>query len=451
MATAVAAPLPQNLDAERSVLGAVLLDNALYDVAARQISEEDFLIQQHQVVFRAMGRVIEAQRPIDILTLVEDLQVRGELERAGGAGAIAQLVDGVPRIANIEFYARIVRDKALLRRVIHATHAIQEHAFAPGESSADEVIEHGERVLAELGERRQVTELVPLAQVVAENMDSLEQLLRSKHEISGLRTGYLQLDSLLTGLHGGNVVILAARPSIGKTALALNIAENVAKAGGGVAFFSLEMSRREIEHRLIASHGRLNLRALRAGGMTDASWKNVAQVLSELSSWPLYIDDANPQTVAEMAAKARWLGRKQKLALVIVDYIQLVSGARRGSYSNRNEEVGATSRALKALARTLDVPVLALSQLTRASEKEERRPQLSDLRESGAIEQDADVVLFIHRPKAFAVGLPAAERNKGELIVAKQRNGPTESVGCVFLAPFTRFEEDAPGLLQHPD
>ena len=446
MAT-IAQPLPQNIDAERSVLGAILLDNSQYDVAARVLDPEDFLIQPHQVIFRAMARMVDAQRPVDLLTLNEELDIRGDLAKAGGAGAIAELLDGVPRISNLEHYAQIVRDKALLRRVIHATSTIQQHAFDPGEASADDVLEQAERVLGELGEQRQVSELMPLSQVIAENMSSLEELLTSKHTVSGLRTGYPQLDGLLTGLHGGNVVVLAARPSVGKTALALNIAENVARAGVGVAFFSLEMSRREIEHRLIASAGRLNLRALRAGGMTKDSWRRVTELLAELNSWPLFIDDANPTTVAEMAAKARWLRRKQKIGLVVVDYIQLVA-ATRGRYSNRNEEVGATSRALKSLARSLDVPVLALSQLTRASQKEERRPELSDLRESGAIEQDADVVLFIHRPKAFAVGEPAAVRNKGELIVAKQRNGPTESVGCVFLAPFTRFEEDAPGLLQ---
>ena len=437
--------LPMDIEAERSILGAILLNNAALDSVARLLIPSQFFHAHHKRIYESMLRLAEDQTPIDLVMVCSELQRAGDLENAGGAAYISQLMDGVPNISNVEHYARIVKEKSLLRGLVHAAETIQRTAIA-AESSAEEILDRAERSITEIGEGRALTELLPLSEIVADNLHDLRQVLTSKHAITGLSTGYLQLDTLLCGLQPGNVVVLAARPSVGKTALALNIASNVARSGIRAALFSLEMSKREILQRLVSSIWRRDMRKLRGGGMLPEDWAVLTRQLAEMSQLPLYIDDANPTTVTEMAAKARYVKRRDGLGLVIVDYLQLVSGATRGRYANRNEEVGATSRGLKAMARTLDVPVIVLSQLTRASEKEDRRPQLSDLRESGAIEQDADVVMFIHRPNAFKVGASTEDRAESEVVVAKQRNGPTESVRFVFFGPYTRFEERAPEL-----
>ncbi|HEV1286517.1 MAG TPA: replicative DNA helicase [Bryobacteraceae bacterium] len=447
--TDVERPLPQNIEAERAILGAILLDNAALDEAARRLDPSHFFHDHHRRIYEQMLALDQEAQPIDLVSVTERLQRSGDLANAGGAAYVSQLMDGVPHISNVEHYAAIVREKALLRGLIHAAGFIQQQAGA-AEDPAQEILERAQQSILYLGEGQAVSDLVPLRDLISNSLSQLEHLLTSPRSISGLPSGYPQLDGVLCGLHPGNVVILAARPSIGKTALALNIAENVARAGYRVGLFSLEMSREEILQRFIASVTRRDLRKLRAGGMGDDEWRALVHQLAEMGQLPIWVDDANPTTVAEIAAKARVLKRREGLALVIVDYLQLVGGAARNKYANRNEEVGASSRALKSMARQLKVPVIVLSQLTRASEREERRPQLSDLRESGAIEQDADVVLFIHRPKAFAVGEPPAERNRTELVIAKQRNGPTEVVKFIFVSQCTRFEELEPELYQEP-
>jgi replicative DNA helicase len=446
--TGLSESLPQNLEAERSILGAILLDNASLDAVASRLKPQDFFHEHHRRIYQSMVQMTmgEVRLPIDLVSLTDVLHATGELQSSGGPGYIAQLMDGVPHVSNVGHYCRIVKEKAVLRELIHATHAVQQQALAGEDESAD-IIERAELYLAQIAEGRSTAQLAPLKDVIGDNFTQMERYLTAERGISGLASGYPQLDGILCGLQPGNVIVLAARPSIGKTALALNIAENVARRQQATAFFSLEMTRVEILQRLLASAARRDLKKLRAGGMARQDWAALTVSLAEMGQWPLYIDDANPTTVTEIGAKARYLDRRTRLALIVVDYLQLVS-ASRAKFSNRNEEVGASSRALKSLARTLNLPVLVLSQLTRASEREERRPQLSDLRESGAIEQDADVVLFIHRPKAFAVSEPASERCKTELIVAKQRNGPTEVAHFAFLAPFTRFEEMTPELFQ---
>ena len=441
--TALERSLPSDIEAERAILGAILLDNSVLDDVGRKLDPAHFFHAHHRRIFDQMLNLAEGRGAIDLVTLTDQLHRTGDLENAGGAAYIAQLMDGVPHVTNVAHYAAIVKEKALLRGLVHAANAIGQQAIE-AELPAEEVLERAEQAINQLGETRAVTELLALRDVISSNEADFERILTSSHAITGLPSGYMQLDTLLCGLQPGNVVILAARPSIGKTAMALNIAQNVALAGKSAALFSLEMSRREILQRLLASTWRRDLRKLRAGGMSRQDWGEVKAQLAELSKLPLYIDDANPTTVSEIAAKARYLKRRSGLDLVIVDYLQLVSGATRAKYTNRNEEVGASSRAFKAMARNLDVPVIVLSQLTRSPEKDDRPPKLSDLRESGAIEQDADVVIFIHRPKAFASGESAEERNKTQVIVAKQRNGPTESIGFAFLAAFTRFEETAP-------
>jgi replicative DNA helicase len=435
-------PLPHNLEAERCVLGAILLDNHTLNTALEKLKPEDFFLDQHRRVIQQMIALGEAQQAIDLVTLTEHLHRRGELEAAGGAAYLAQLVDGVPRVTNVEHYARIVKEKAVLRHLIHATHAIQQQALE-AEEDADAILDRAESSIFQLAEERVRAGFVGVKELVKENFERLERIFTEGKRITGLSTGYQQLDNLTSGFQPSELLILAARPSMGKTSLALNIAENVAlRSGGPVAIFSLEMAKESLLLRLLASHARVNAHKFRTGHLGHDDWKKMTEALSRLADAPLWIDDSGSSTVMEMGAKARRLKRDKGLSLVIVDYLQLV--ASRGRFANRNEEVTSMTRGLKGLAKELKVPVLVLSQLTRAPEREERRPQLADLRESGAIEQDADVVLFIHRPNVYKPDETPEERAKAEIMIAKQRNGPTDRIQFVFLDAYTRFEEAAP-------
>lgn len=435
-------PLPQNLEAERSVLGAVLLDNHALNAAMENLRTEDFFLEQHRRVFQRMVELIENQQAIDLVTLSDELHRRGELEASGGAAYLASLVDGIPKVANVEHYARIVKEKALLRNLIHATHGIQQRAFE-AEEGADTILDNAESSIFAVAEDRMRVGLVPMKEIVQKNVDRLERIFREGKSITGVSTGYGELDRLTSGLQPSELLILAARPSQGKTALALNLAENMAvRAGHPVAIFSLEMSKESLLQRMLASVAEVDAHKFRTGHLGRDDWKRMADALGKLASAPLWIDDAGAVTVAEIGAKARRLKREKGLALLIVDYLQLISA--RGRFGNRNEEVSSITRGLKALAKELQVPVLVLSQLTRAPERDERRPQLADLRESGAIEQDADVVMFIYRPNFFKPGATPEERDQAELLLAKQRNGPTDRIKFVFLSRHTRFEEAAP-------
>src|SRR5712692_5719636 len=435
-------PLPHNLDAERSVLGAILLDNHTLNVAVEKLKPEDFFLDQHRRVFQQMIALGEMQQAIDLVTLTDQLHRSGELEAAGGAAYLAQLVDGVPRLSNVDYYARIVKEKSLLRGLVHATHAIQQEALE-AEEDADAILDHAESSIFQLAEERVRAGFIGVKELVRDNFDRLSRLLTEGKRITGLATGYQQLDNLTAGLQPSEVIVLAGRPSMGKTALALNIAENVALRGGEpVAIFSLEMSRESLLLRLIAAHARIDAHRFRTGHLSRDDGRKMTQSLNQLAEAPLWIDDSGAATVVEMGAKTRRLKRDKGLSLVIVDYLQLL--AARGRFSNRNEEVTSITRGLKGLAKELKVPVLVLSQLTRAPEREERRPQLADLRESGSIEQDADVVLFIYRPNIYKPDETPEERAKAEIIIAKQRNGPTDRINFVFLNTFTRFEEAAP-------
>jgi len=435
-------PLPHNLDAERSVLGAILLDNHVLNVAIEKLRPEDFFLEQHRRVFQQMIALGEAQHAIDLVTLTDELYRHGELEAAGGAAYLAQLVDGVPRITNLEHYARIVKEKALLRSLIHSTHAIQQQALEADED-ADVILDRAESTIFQLAEERVRAGFIGVKELVRENFDRLARIFTEGKRITGLPTGYQQLDNITSGLQPSELLILAARPSMGKTALALNIAENVSlRSGDPVAIFSLEMSKESLLLRLLASHARIDAHKFRTGHLAREDWGKMTDSLGRLAEAPLWIDDSGSVTVVEMGAKTRRLKRDKGLSLVIVDYLQLV--AARGRFSNRNEEVTSITRGLKGLAKELKVPVLVLSQLTRAPEREERRPQLADLRESGSIEQDADVVLFIYRPNIYKPDETPEERAKAEIIIAKQRNGPTDRINFVFLNTFTRFEEAAP-------
>src|SRR5262249_11529480 len=350
--------------------------------------------------------------------------------------------DGVPRVANVEHYARIVKEKALLRGLIHSTHVIQQQALE-AEEDADTILDRAESSIFQLAEERVRAGFIGVKELVRQNFERLERIFTEGKRITGLSTGYRQLDNLTSGLPPSELLILAWRPSMGKTALALNVAENIAlREEGPVAIFSLEMSKESLLLRLLASQARIDAHKFRTGHLARDDWRKMTESLGRLAEAPLWIDDSGSATVVEMGAKGRRLKRDKGLSLVIVDYLQLVTA--RGRFSNRNEEVTSITRGLKALAKELKVPVLVLSQLTRAPEREERRPQLADLRESGAIEQDADVVMFIHRPNVYKEGATPEERDETKVIVAKQRNGPTADVNFVFLDSYTRFEEAAP-------
>jgi replicative DNA helicase len=442
--TVLERPLPHNLEAERSILGAVLLDNHALNTAIEKLRAEDFFLPQHRRIFECMVQLGEKQQAIDTITLLEDLTRRGELESAGGIAYLSQLADGLPRVTNVEHYARIVKEKAVLRNLIFSASAIQEQALAAGDD-ADVILDRAEAAIFELAEYRVRAGLIGVKELVRENFERLERIFSEGRRITGLATGYADLDNQTAGLQSSELIILAARPSMGKTALALNIAENVAlRHREPVAIFSLEMSKESLLLRMLASEARVDAHKFRTGHMNRDDWGKITSALANLGEAPLWIDDSASPTVLEMGAKARRLKRDRGLSLMIVDYLQLVVATHTGRGTNRQEEVSSISRALKGLAKELKVPIVVLSQLTRAPEREERRPQLADLRESGAIEQDADVVLFINRPNFYKTDLPEEDRAKAELIVAKQRNGPTGNLNFVFLARHTRFEEAAP-------
>jgi replicative DNA helicase len=443
-------PLPHSTAAERSILGAILLDNHYLNVAVEKLRPEDFFLDQHRRIFERMIQLGEQQQAIDLVTLTDELHRHNELEAAGGAAYLAQVVDGVPRVTNVEHYARIVKEKALLRNLVHSANAIQQQALA-AEEDADEILDRAESVIFQLAEERVRAGFIGVKEVVRESFERLHRILTEGRRLTGLSTGYQELDRLTSGLQESELIILAARPSMGKTALALNIAENIVlreHEPQPVGVFSLEMSKESLLLRLLASQARIDAHKFRTGHLRHDDWTKMTSALNRLGEAPLWIDDSGANTVVEIGAKARRLQRDKGLALIIVDYLQLITA--RGRFANRNEEVSSISRGLKALAKELRVPVLVLSQLTRAPEREDRRPQLADLRESGAIEQDADVVMFINRPNFYKPEKTDEERREAELIIAKQRNGPTDRLKYVFLERHTRFEEQAPDTWTAP-
>src|SRR3981189_898967 len=370
-------PLPNNLDAERSVLGAVILDNNALNAAIENLKPEDFFLDQHRRVFTQMIALGEAQQAIDLITLTEELHTRGDLQAAGGAPYLASLADGMPRVSNIEHYARIVKEKAILRNLIHATHNIQQRA-CEGEDGADAILDNAESSIFALAEDRVRVGLLPIKDIVRDNFERLEKIFREGKSITGIPTGYTELDKLTSGLQPSELLILAARPSQGKTALALNLAENIAISGGHpVAMFSLEMSKESLLHRLGAAGAELADHKLAPRHLSKEDWRRMTESLGTISSAPLWIDDAGSISVLEIGAKARRLKRDKGLSMLEVDYLQLITA--RGGFGDRQEEVSSISRGLKGLAKELQIPVLVLSQLTRAPDRDERGPQLSDL------------------------------------------------------------------------
>jgi replicative DNA helicase len=441
--SAIEKGLPTNVDAERFVLGSILLDDALYVQAAGTLEADDFSLESHRRIFKRMGELQERGEKIDRITVANELMKFNELEACGGLSYLVELDDGLPQIPNLDSYIRIVKDKAVLRRIIFASQHMMNRALA-GEEEPDEILAGAEETLLKLGEARMKSGLLNAGQILEDYEGGLNAFLDPSKRIKGIGTGFTKFDELTGGLHGGDLVIVAGRPSMGKTALALNIAQHVAlKNKQTVAIFSLEMSKESLLTRMLCSAARVDSQKFRAGYLNQEERRKLNHALQELVQAPLYIDDTPGAHLMDMHAKLRRLqSERHHLGLVIVDYLQLMTAGAR--FENRNQEVSALSRGMKMLAKELNAPVMVLSQLSRAVENRQgdHRPQLSDLRESGSIEQDADVVAFVFREECYQ---PKNENLRGlaELIVGKQRNGPVGTVNLVFLHAQTKFENRA--------
>ena len=448
--------LPASVEAERSILGAILLDNHSYNEAAEKLRAEDFSLDSHRRIYSRMSELIDARRAVDIVTLAEELGRRKEVEAVGGVAYLASLTEGLPRPPSIEEYVRIVKDKSLSRQLIN----ICSTAITRAADQSDEalvVLDAAESGLLEVSERGITRGFAGIPEIVRDSFGTIDNLYAQQKEVTGLATHYTQFDKMTSGLQASDLIIIAARPSMGKTAWAINIAENAAVRDGKiVAVFSLEMSKESLLRRMLASQALVSMQKIQTGFIPKADRGKLMEALERLAESRIFIDDTPAIALSEMRAKARRLQRQQGgLDLIVIDYLQLMSassfgvGAKR--YENRTQEVSAISRGLKALAEELRVPVVALSQLSRASEQRggDKKPMLSDLRESGSIEQDADVVAFIHRDSIYNKDENGEEdpdsKNKAEIIIAKQRNRPTGSVHLAYIADCTRFENMAFG------
>lgn len=437
---------PASPEAELSVLAGMLIDRDAAARALEHVNDSMFFREAHRRIFRAMTRLFERGDAIDVITASEELKKTDELEGIGGLEYLAQLLDAVPTAANIEYHARIVRERALLRRLIDASQQIVRDAYDQGEREVDEILDQAESRIFQVAQSRAREGFVWIKEILWPTFEHIERLQESATGITGVATGYRDLDRLTTGFQKGDLVVVAARPAMGKTSLVMNIAQNSAiEQKVTVAIFSLEMSKEQLVQRLLCSESRVDAQKLRRGRLSPEEYQRLAASAGHLNTAPLWVDDSPGTTVLEMRAKARRLKAETDLGLLIIDYMQLMSSATRAE--NRVQEVSEISRGLKSLARELDVPVIALSQLSRAPEQRtDRRPQLSDLRESGSIEQDSDLVMFLYRPEYYYGPLDKdgnSLEGQAELIVAKQRNGPTGTVALYFQKAYTRFDSVA--------
>ena len=438
--------LPANIEAERSILGAILLDNLSYNQAAEHLRPEDFSLDSHRRIYSRMVDLSESSRPIDIITLVDELDRNKELQAIGDRGYVSSLLDGVPDRPSIEHYIKIVRDRALLRGLIHAANAAIARAVDQSDP-AEDILNDAEAAIFQLSEKRIGRGFMGVQEIIKESFGSIDVFLQHGQRITGVATHYHHLDEMTSGLQKSDLVIVAGRPSMGKTAFAMNIAENVSiESGKVVGVFSLEMSKEALLQRMICSVARIDSHRFRTGTLFQDDTRKLTHAMERLTQAPIFIDDTPGISLSEMRAKARRLQQSRgALDLVIVDYLQLMSGGGR-RFENRTQEVSAISRGLKALAKELHVPVIALSQLSRAPESRggDHRPQLADLRESGSIEQDADLVMFIFREEVYKQDDPDLQ-GRAEIIIAKQRNGPIGRINLAFLKNSTRFESLAEG------
>ncbi len=442
-------PLPQNPEAERSVLGSILIDNHAYYRVVEAIETGDFFKDAHRIIFQAMTHLIEQSRPIDILTLKEELSRRGALEQIGGSAYVSSLVDGIPDIGNVERYARIVKEKSTLRRLIVMGNKVMRAALdAPGESG--EILSEAERTIYQIAEGSIEGGFVSIDSITRKNMTAIDALKGVLGMVTGLPTGYERFDEMTSGFQRSDLIILAARPSMGKTSFMMNIAESMAipdKANTkenllSVGVFSLEMSREQIGLRILSSESGVGNHLIRSGMLSEKNWRDLAEASGRIARGKIWVDDTPGIDIMEMRAKARRLKAEHSLDIIMVDYLQLMSV--KGKVESRNQEISQISRGLKIIAKELDVPLLSLSQLSRRPEQRagDHRPQLSDLRESGSIEQDADLVAFIYRDEVY--NRETEDKGIAEIIIAKQRNGPIGDFKLVFRNDITKFFNYAP-------
>jgi replicative DNA helicase len=439
---------PHSIEAESSVLGGLLLDNSTWDKVGDLLKENDFYRYEHRLVFGAMGSLINANKPADVVTVFEHLQGQGKSDDVGGLVYLNALAQYVPSTGNIRRYAEIVRERSILRQLVSTSDDIATSAFNPKGRSVASILDEAEQKIFNIGEEgsRMKRGFQEMGTLVVNLMDRVQEMADNPNDITGVPTGFYDLDRMTSGLQGGDLVVLAARPSMAKTAFAINIAEHVAMNEGlPVAVFSMEMGAAQLAVRIVGSIGRIDQGHLRTGKLTDEEWPRLTEAIEKLRDISLHIDETAGLTAAELRASARRLARScGKLGLIVVDYLQLMSGSASDN-ENRATELGEISRGLKMLAKELGCPVIALSQLNRSVEtRPDKRPMMSDLRESGAIEQDADIIMFIYRDDYYTKEA-SKEPGVAEIIIAKQRNGPTGMVKLAFLKPLTRFENLASG------
>ena len=431
---------PQNIEAEQSILGAIMIENDALPKVIEVISREDFYKESHRKIYDAMIELFDKSEPIDLITIAEELKKRNEIDAVGGEAYLSARPCQVPTAANIRYHSKIIREKALLRALIQSASEIAGKVYEEN-LDADELVDQAERIIFTISDKRIKTSFVSLKDLIKGSFETIEHLYDKKSAITGTASGFTQLDELTSGFQKGDLIVIGGRPSMGKTALGLNIAQHVGmELKEPVAIFSLEMSKEQLAIRMLCSEARIDSNKVRKGFINGKEdWSKLTNAAGKLTESPIFIDDSSSTTVLEMRAKARRLKLEHKgLSLVIVDYLQLMRG-RGGFERSREQEISEISRSLKALAKELDVPVIALSQLNRGVEQRQiKKPTLADLRESGAIEQDADVIIFLYRDEFYNRETP--EKGKAEIIVAKQRNGPTDTINLSFFPHYTRFE-----------
>ena len=440
---------PHSIEAESSVLGGLLLDNQAWDRVADLVNDSDFYRYEHRLTYSAIAALVNASKPADVVTVFEHLQNLGKADEAGGLAYLNSLAQYVPSAANIRRYAEIVRERAILRKLVAASDEIATNAFNPQGKPVAKILDEAEQKIFKIGEEgsRMKEGFQGMDTLVVDLLDRVQEMADNPMDVTGVPTGFIDLDRMTSGLQAGDLVVLAARPSMGKTAFAINIAEHVAlNEGLPVAVFSMEMGASQLAVRIVGSIGRINQGHLRTGKLTDDEWPRLTEAIEKLRNVSLHIDETPGLTPSELRANARRLSRQcGKLGLIVVDYLQLMSGSSSDGGDNRATELGEISRGLKMLAKELQCPVIALSQLNRSVEtRTDKRPMMSDLRESGAIEQDADIIMFIYRDEYYTKDA-CKEPGVAEIIIGKQRNGPTGVVKLTFLNTLTRFESMAGG------
>lgn len=442
---------PHSVEAEQSVLGGLMLDNNAWEQVADVLVEKDFYRRDHQLIFNAIEQLMEKAQPVDVVTLAEFHDQRGELDKVGELAYLGTLARNTPSAANIAAYANIVRERSILRQLIQIGNNIANMAFTPEGRNSEEMLDTAERHVFEIAEKgaKRGGGFVQVKEVLSSVVDRIDQLFEQDSGITGLPTGFIDFDEQTSGLQPADLIIVAGRPSMGKTTFAMNIAENAAiQAKAPVAIFSMEMPADSLAMRMLSSLGRIDQHRLRTGKLNDEDWPRLTSAIQLLNDAPLFIDDTGGLSPTELRARARRLKREHGLSLIVVDYLQLMQGSSNGRQAeNRATEISEISRSLKALAKELNVPVIALSQLNRSLEQRpNKRPVMSDLRESGAIEQDADIIVFIYRDEVY--NEDSAEKGKAEIIISKQRNGPIGKIDLTFQGKYTRFDNFAAAYYQ---